>query len=128
MSLRDKMDAIYNKQMQAQKDPDEFKAVAETMFKYVSEKLIAKAQSGAYDRTGLFGGGRPYVRTDVFVTSSPSFPKDHVKIDNPNTVIVNSFQKEGKKLYRELKNLAAREGVKCFTGNGNIGFEYYMKG
>ena len=128
MSLGDKIDNIYNEKQTVQRDPDEFRKVAETMFAYVSEDLIKKAERGAIDRSGLFGGGRPLVRTDIFVNSHPAFPKDHIEIDGRNTVRVNSFNREGRKLYIEIKKLAGREGVKCFTGNNNIGFEYYIMG
>ena len=128
MSLGDKIDKIYNEKQTVQRDPDAFRNVAETMFAYVSEDLIKKAERGAIDRSGLFGGGRPYVRTDIFVNSFPSFPKDHIVIDDRKTVRVNSFNREGRKLYIEIKKLASREGIKCFTGNNNIGFEYYIRG
>ena len=127
MSLSDKMDNIYKNQQNIQRDPEVFRTVAETMFQYVSEDLVRKVERGSIEKTGLFGGGRPYVRTDIYVTSVPSFPADHIKIDARNTVIVNSFQKEGRKLFRELKKLANKEGIKCFTGYHNIGFEYYLK-
>ena len=127
MSLSDKMDAIYNNQQKVQRDPEEFRKVAETMFGYVSEVLIKKVESGSLSMSGLFGGGRPYVRTDIFVRSIPAFPKNHIEIENRNTVKVNSFHKEGKKLFREIKKLANKEGIKCFTGSENIGFEYFLK-
>ena len=127
MSLTDKMDSIYKKQLEIQRNPEVFKEVAETMFAYVSEALLRKVERGAYDMSGLFGGGRPYVRTDIDVQSIPSFPQNHVEIDSRSSVKVNSFQREGKKLYRELKKLANKEGIKCFTGSHNIGFEYYLK-
>ena len=128
MSLGDKIDNIYNEKQAVQRDPDAFRKVAETMFAYVSEDLIKKAERGAIDRSGLFGGGRLFVRTDIFVYSNPAFPKDYIEIDDRNTVRVNSFSREGKKLYIEIKKLANREGIKCFTGNNNIGFEYYIRG
>ena len=76
----------------------------------------------------MFGGGRPYVRTDIYINSGAAFPKNHIKIVDKNTVLVNSFHKEGKKFFRIIKKLAGKEGIKCFTGSNNVGFEYYLKG
>lgn len=127
MSLSEKMDAIYKKQQSVQRNPEVFREVAETMFEYVSEDLLKKAERGAYGMSGLFGGGRPLVRSDIHVRSIPAFPRDHIEIESRSSVKVNSFQREGKKLFREIKKLANKEGIKCFTGSHNIGFEYYLK-
>ena len=128
MNLSDKMDSIFKNHLEVQRDPEEFTKVAETMFQYVSERLVEKVEKGQISMSGLFGGGRPYVRTDIYVSSVPAFPKNHIEIENRSTVRVNSFHREGKKLFRKIKKLANREGIKCFTGSSNIGFEYYLKG
>ena len=128
MNLSDKMDAIYKNHLEGQRDPEEFTKVAETMFQYVSEKLVQKVERGQISMSGLFGGGRPLVRADIYVNSSAAFPKNHIEIVDRNTVKVNSFHREGKKLFRKIKKLANKEGIKCFTGSNNIGFEYYLKG
>ena len=64
MSFTDKMDAIYKQQQTIQRDPDEFRKVAEIMFGYVSEALVKKVENKSYSTTGLFGGGRTFVCTD----------------------------------------------------------------
>ena len=128
MNLSDKMDAIYKEYLDVQRDPEVFTKVAETMFQYVSEDLLKKAERGSIYMSGLFGGGKPYVRTDIYVSSIPTFPKNHIEIESRSSVKVNSFRKEGKKLFRRIKKLANKEGIKCFTGSENIGFEYYLKG
>ncbi len=127
MNLSDKMDTVYKKHLQVQKDPEVFTKVAETMFQHVSERLVKKVENGQIGMSGLFGGGRPYVRTDIYISSIAAFPKNHIEIVDANTVKVNSFNREGKKLFRTIKKIANKEGIKCFTGSNNIGFEYYLK-
>ena len=128
MNLSDKMDTIYKNHLKVQRDPEEFTKVAETMFQYVSEKLVQKVENRQIFMSGMFGGGRPYVRTDIYIDSGAAFPKNHIEIVSENTVMVNSIRREGKMLFRKIKKLANKEGIKCFTGSKNIGFEYYLKG
>ena len=122
MSLKDQINSNYQMQT-AETGPDVYKKYAEIVLEIAAEKMAEDAKRNRIADSVLYG---PYVSAYIPVSENLNLPRNAIQVKD-KTVYVRKRSEEGKRLFREIKKLARKEGIRAYCGVENYTLECSIK-